>query len=967
MSNQWGTMTFAIPDFLEDTREAINSVMELLVTVLDIALTALQFAKAFLVGYLDPIASLIKQILDEVNGMLQDLQQVGLYMTGDWDSLDFPFDDLRGGFQEYERRMIGRLTDRTDASRPDLSAKTKVMAMYFYLSVDMSEVERLIEFIKDLLRFFRQRNQSVGSYPIPIITDVLVGGSGASVLRPQDLGAYFTTSDSPPDVVVVKWKATSPQKNPMNPFPALPPGGFMVTVSTLKDGLPVYYTRPQGDSTEEKTPKGGKQQPQEQGVVRTKDGKPLVLFGGHDHVYKPEAAGYNQSTESGGVAKPVRARVFGAVRPTDNTIIPLDQLQVNGTNLFQKTFYVPLESVGSQWAMGEYSLTLKAKDMPLAGQITDNDGQMTGEGLGTAGAYYVRVASCTKFLGNGVHKYQWDMEQLETTIQSNGPVRVALRNNVPESAISEWSEPREINFPGANTKKYLEALETALVVLVLSRPDLTPVDQIKEVVSDEMYTLIQNSKVIIENAALQRCGLEPFVGLVEQIYEDYASMLKNTGESPIDFRQFLLGKVKQVARDIYKLTGPMPDIEAFVVQQSKTLRTETWGTIFGGVSGVSKGLVKNLGVEVSYSTILGSLDPDEGGGIIDSGVSMTPYNMGLTAEVSADLFKINGLVQLRLPQMQEGNSAPSEGFNVKLTATKAEMAELETSNPGLQVSYEKFIQADGSMVVPEKYQEQLVALKNSGKFKRGSADLSPVFAIGVHDMESLNPNIPITKQQLDTVGVFYCRGVFAGYKSGKIFTETAAVLSMAASVLQRPPLDGKWLSLRFLDTMPALEDFMTMILNWVEALSSSIQSILDTILKYIEFIEGRLVELQQFIQRINQLIQTLLGFSFQIPKCSFLLTVSNGTDGAMTDLVAAENKPPDSPLAFGGGVAVLIPFGPAFAMDIIKAIMVADPGVDPPPVTQGLTSSPAGSPIPLPVEPEVLPPLPPPDPEPDVL
>jgi len=75
--NQWGTVTFEVPDFLESTRDKINTTAEFLVAVLDIALTALDFVKTFLVGYLDPIAAIVHAIVQEVRSLISDLRQLG--------------------------------------------------------------------------------------------------------------------------------------------------------------------------------------------------------------------------------------------------------------------------------------------------------------------------------------------------------------------------------------------------------------------------------------------------------------------------------------------------------------------------------------------------------------------------------------------------------------------------------------------------------------------------------------------------------------------------------------------------------------------------------------------------------------------------------------------------------------------------------------------------------------------------
>ncbi|MEI6297645.1 MAG: hypothetical protein WCO84_08495, partial [bacterium] len=63
-SGQWGTITVQVPDFLADVRDAINSVAQFLVSVLDIVLAALNLVKSFLVGFLDPIMAFIQVVID---------------------------------------------------------------------------------------------------------------------------------------------------------------------------------------------------------------------------------------------------------------------------------------------------------------------------------------------------------------------------------------------------------------------------------------------------------------------------------------------------------------------------------------------------------------------------------------------------------------------------------------------------------------------------------------------------------------------------------------------------------------------------------------------------------------------------------------------------------------------------------------------------------------------------------------
>ena len=241
----------------------------------------------------------------------------------------------------------------------------------------------------------------------------------------------------------------------------------------------------------------------------------------------------------------------------------------------------------------------------------------------------------------------------------------------------------------------------------------------------------------------------------------------------------------------------------------------------------------------------------------------------------------------------------------------------------------------------------------------GSADLSPVFYVNRSSLEDVRQN---TTASSVSGRVYYCRGLLTGYRDGQLLQEAALALSVAGAALNRSPDDGEWIAIRLLDQYPALEDVLTQFVNWLEAIAKTAQSAVDAIKKYIEFVEARIIGIQQLIRRINALIQSLLGYTFQIPKCSALMLLSNGTGGVVSDLTTAKNKPPDSPLAFGAGIAVVIPVGPPLVLAIIKTLMgvsdgeatgyLSEEGQTPPVI--GIEGFPASTPVP-------------PDPEPDVL
>lgn len=953
MDGQWGTLSFEIPDFLADARESINSVAEVLLAALDIALTALKIGKAYLIAFLDPVIALVQALIDELEGLLKSFQSLGYYITGDWKLLNWPFDELKGGFSGYERRMISRLTDRTDTTRPDIPPTMSVLALFFYLSVDISEIQRLIRFILMLIQFFNQ-SYLPGGQPVPTITSIKYGTDTATIFQPLSIPEYFQRGNkTPPNLVQVKWTVNAPTKNPFNPFPALPSKGFLVTVSTVKDGISVRYDRPSSNSGRVDGTNGGQVQPREYGVMKDTSQRPLTLFGGADMIDLPQELAYNSAIENGEL-KDGYARVYGAF--PDGTIVPLEGLSSGETRYFQRTFHVPLKYVANQWVAGnEYMITLKASEMPLTGTIhAENDGKLTIVDGQATSTFYVRVASCTEEIGEETQPYIYDFNPLIPFMHGQLVPYVPMRvGGVSDASV--FSEAGVITFPNVFTQTYLETVQVALAVLFLSRPDLVPLDELEGLLTKEQKEGIDSGTLLFNHVALKRCSLESVQRLTALLYTNYSQKIEERGVPLHKFRKDLANRVRVAANDIYTKSGPMPDAEEAIVKQTEKLRTVTWGEIF---KETHPNLVDKLG-DLKDKTILESIQSQNQ----TSGVALNPYSMGLSESSANALFYAPNLVQDRLPQMMEVEAGSSDSsWQPLLEVSAAEAEEFMASlSPALLPIYEKYRQKDGSIVVSGPDTERIQQLGNSLR-KEGSADVSPVVYVNRNELNGLTIG---DRPDLTKTGVFYIRGIFAKFSEGEIFRQSAIALSIGGAAMARSPSDGEWLSVRFFDQFPSFQEFFQQLINWVKAIAASLQSVVDAILKYIEFVEARIVEFQQLIQRINALLQTLQGFSFKIPKCSALALTSNGTDGILSGLISAGSKPSDSPLAYGAGIVVVIPFGPAFVMDMLRAIFVTEEGAP----KEGEMMGSETLPFPAAVGIEGLPTPTPPDPDapPDVL
>ena len=687
-TGQWGTLTLGVPDFLEDARETINEIAEFLTSFLDIALAMLNIAKAFLIGYLDPILALVQAILDEFKAILRDLRQMGLYITGDWPLLEWPYQDLRGGFPEYERRMLARLTDHTDPTRPDLSSQTAILSFFFYLSVDISQIEKLIAFMRKLVAYFQQ-DYTISGPPVPAITEVRYGNNAASVFQLSDLGAFFNKGDgSPPNVAQVKWVATVPTKNsPFDPFPPLPPGGYIITVSTFRDGIPLVYDRPRTGLG-----KVDGQQPRESGKVLDEAGRQIVLYGGAESFILPSDLEYNAPIKDDGTLEDNKMRVYGQTPAGDP--IPLEDLKgtVGGDTVyyFQRSFNVEVPAV-ERWIDEGLTYLLQSEEMPRYASVSkDSKGEVTIEDAGPASTVFVRIASTTRSIADGTNPFRYDFSKL-LPLKDDSSVEPRVTTESPDAAFSDvspFSEPRQAVFPTVNTQKYLQSVEAALALLVLTRPDLTPVDTLEGVLSKEQVASIKSNQLIVPGLALKRSGLEGLKHLVGFIYEDYAAALRAVGESPTKMRDHVRSRIRAVAHDLYSKTGPLPDAEASVVAATKHLREVKWKDIFGAQHPDKTEL---LSQKLQEATILQSLDTDDeqAGGFLNSGVALNPYCMGVDEEVVDKMFFADGLVTDRLPQMQEGVVGGEDSdFTARMTVGADEAtAFLRDLPPSLRMFY----------------------------------------------------------------------------------------------------------------------------------------------------------------------------------------------------------------------------------------------------------------------------------------
>jgi len=969
---KWGTVEFGIPDFLEGARDAVNDFAELLITALEIVNVALEFAKAFLKSYLDPLVAIIEAIIAEIVAIINDIKEIGIYITGDWALLAWPPEDLRGGFSEYERRMIARLTDKTDPTRPDISSATKTFGFFGYVSVDPSEFERLINFILSLMKMFSLSFfPDSSNFPVPIIKDTLYGAESANVFNFMSMLDTLnpTKTNAIPDKVRVTWVAQpASAKHPLNPYPQVGPKGYLVTVSTIPDGILLKYARSKSSSDKKETGDGKKVQPRDYGAVLSQQSMPVVLHGGAEMLaIKGSDYEYNKNIDpSTGAPRDGSHPVFGLVDPASNEVIPLETLgeaKEVGTPgdgkgskfLLQRTFLIESGQALAQWFAGEYSTVLEYDDMPHAARFERQaDNTYIPKDDGRATTYYVRAWSTGGQVASRAKTPQWDFTSSQA--KTNGPKAgqpFIIDMKAGGSEVGNPSVARQITFPNANTQQYLQAVQTALLMVVLARPDLPLLEELTPKKTEEITKKYAEGKWLAQAVAIAVTGLESSKHLLPNIVDDVAGMSK-PGQDPKKWRAQIYTHIKELTLRLYERTGPLPKAEQAVVESTKDLRNLTWSSVLAGENAKYEALWVNALHSVGLTrktepTLFESFNPENPAcNITDAGCCPNIHSTGLNPTDVDDLFFHKAALRNRESDFvmwspKKITVVGSLGGGTNQRASEIEVIRLQDNSPKfLREFYQKHTTVDPetkvvTLKVPED-ERQAMEAKLIDTRTYSSGDFTPVFMVGrsslakvdksttAFDEVALDGSDPWPEGQ--TPALMFTRGLLRdadsiqnlGTGKAEMYAEASLALQVASAAFGRPPKDGEWIAIRLLDAWPELEDFLTALENWVKGLAEAVKSMADAIIKYIEFVQAQIVELQQLIRRINAMIQSLLSFSFALPKFSGLMLLSDGTDGVMADLAAAEFKPSDSPLAYGGGVALVIPFGPKFIFDIISIL-----------------------------------------------
>lgn len=770
-----------------------------------------------------------------------------------------------GGYSEFERRLIGRLTNRADPSRPDLSAQTGVLAVVFYTSVlSAPDFPEVVDKLHKLASFFNiPKKPSI--LPVPVGVEVSYGLDGAGIHTFFNSEELYTQSQ-PPDTANLRWSIAGPPNQTLTTVVLPPPGGFLIEVSTLQEGLRLAWEIPTPDTSTEGNGSKGRQI----GEVRDPlTNKPLVLFGGSEGLVLDPPNISEASIIGPGQFKPGGVRVYAYRNSTDTIAIPLEKLKTaDGKHLLQKTFFVPTRLEIFNPGQG-FSIQLRQQDMPWDAKITsESDGTITLEAAGTEPVrnVYCRITALSKEAAAQYQKsartpyaktvegsgLRWKLKDAEIRVQAElkDPVRATQVDSagapMSESHRGDPSQVFSLTYPEQDTSQFLETVTAALAVVMLTRSDMPANPDLSPITS---------------GIAKTPTGLES-VGksLIPLLYKTTPSKFYRQNLSIIDARGHILDICAHVARELYDRIGVQPRLLKLAVDKGELLRTFLWSEALLTPAARKPAGSSDESRRFPYLTILESLgDRSNSKGIILNPVC---YDVSQLA-----------------------------------AATNLQDLELKRS-PGFHSREEE-------------------ALDGTAPFLYNQGDNAPI----IFDFFEGNRSAP----KMD-----YVRNVLLGDPAknlpGKpeVLEAAVAVLNVAAGAFAVPnPQTGAWLSMQFIPQgLTPMDKILDHAVQFLKTTQAGISASTDSLKSYIEFLETRILELQALLNRIDGALSRLEDL--KLAPMSALVVVTNGTDGVAAEVISAENKPFDSLTSYGGGFIVLAPGLPTALTNLLKSLIVKE-------------------------------------------
>jgi hypothetical protein len=559
----WGGLEIQIvSQEVVDAVQAVKSFLELVNSALEIALAVGEVVKTFVTSNLNLARALANQLIAALRNLIRDLFSLGLYINlGDNDLVKRGVSNLRGGYPAYERRMLTRLNDRNDPNRPNFTESSTVLALFYYVGVDVSFTEDgLFDTRKfaPLMQFLRAFGSlfgfSVGgpNAGLPVATNLRVEYGSPTNTSTRDFSTALSSLMGRSTIEVQWGVAPAPGGSNQDPNPTIPPCGFLVEVSTYPTGFQVGWIAPTTSGTGGPNGTGSDgAQSYTTGQYQTADtGRPLVVFGGDDALHLTSDLQWPSGFTTGSTLPPGSHPAF-FFRDASNPEVIRKAFGKSGTTYYnQRSFFVGSDSTLLQLISGgNYSLNLNIDDLPMYCPIVN--GEMDTANAVRPTAVYVRVTPVTNNVtatNFNVTATKWT--PLARTSDDSTLVHVG-GDGVGTPGDADFGTPSsvlEVTIPSEDQDLYGRALQTAIAILVMSRSDLSPPDPAtanEPVPSDSTYTA----------HGLESVATEVFQWMGISNPEEYFS---TRGYSPQSFAQDLYPRIVAQADRFLASQGTLP-------------------------------------------------------------------------------------------------------------------------------------------------------------------------------------------------------------------------------------------------------------------------------------------------------------------------------------------------------------------------------------------------------------------------
>lgn len=237
--DSWGFVSIPNADseltnLIRSIQQSSDSFFSVVLLGFELVNAVLDLVASFLVDVPNPLKIVIQTILSILDSFLEDLRNAGFYVT--WDSPLNDLSKLYGGYPAYQSRIIKKILNRADSTRPQFNTNTKVFAINLFAGVGVGSIEKIYENaikpISELISIIKKDYKREIKSPIDVEV-AFYRKFGFNV----EIDAKYGGEESIPDGVRVKWKLPATKStNPYFPRSFIAPSSFLVCVSTRNAG-----------------------------------------------------------------------------------------------------------------------------------------------------------------------------------------------------------------------------------------------------------------------------------------------------------------------------------------------------------------------------------------------------------------------------------------------------------------------------------------------------------------------------------------------------------------------------------------------------------------------------------------------------------------------------------------------------------------------------------------------------------